>query len=88
MSGGVHTFPYFQLGKFYRPIIPLFLRYRDITITYHALVDSGADFNLFHADVADIFDIDMEHAKRERVSGIGGVTLITSWLTSSFSISA
>jgi len=72
MSNGTHTFPYIQFGKYHLPIIPLFLRYRDITIEYHALVDSGADFTLFHADVADIFGINLERAKKESVSGIGG----------------
>ena len=72
MTNGVHIFPYIQFGTYHRPIIPLFLRVREITVEYHVLVDSGADFNLFHTDVARIFGIDLEHADTERISGIGG----------------
>ena len=72
MSDGTRLFPYLKIGAYHRPIIPLFLRYKEITIEYHALVDSGADFNLFHADLAGIFGIPLEHADQERISGVGG----------------
>ncbi len=72
MTKGTHLFPYIQIGNYHRPIIPLFLRVQDITVEYHVLVDSGADFNLFHTDIAEIFGIDLEHADTERISGIGG----------------
>src|SRR2546423_10537564 len=72
MTNGTHIFPYIQFGNYHRPIIPLFLRVREITVEYHVLVDSGADFNLFHTDIAEIFGIDLEHADTERISGIGG----------------
>ena len=72
MTNGTHIFPYVKIGEYHRPIIPLFLRFHDITIEYHSLVDSGADFNLFHTGLADIFDLDLKHADTERISGIGG----------------
>ena len=72
MTKGTHIFPYIQIGNYHRPIIPLFLRVQDITVEYHVLVDSGADFNLFHTGLAGIFGIDLEYADTERISGIGG----------------
>lgn len=39
MSDGSHLFPYLKIGAYHRPIIPLFLRYKEITIEYHALVE-------------------------------------------------
>ncbi len=39
---------------------------------YHALIDSGADFNLFPADLAVIFGIQLGRSNTERISGIGG----------------
>ncbi len=80
MTKATRVFPYIQFGKYHRPIIPLFLRVREITVEYHVLVDSGADFNLFHTDVAGIFGIDLEHADTERIAGVGGEVIAYPYL--------
>lgn len=50
---------YQRFGSFYRPLIPITIQYKKIKINYLALLDSGADFNIFHADLADILGIDL-----------------------------
>ena len=46
------SFDYIKAGLWYRPIIPVTLRFNKIEFSYLALIDSGADFNIFHADIA------------------------------------
>jgi len=58
-----HKFSYAKTGIWYRPIIPVTLRYNKIEFNYLALLDSGADFNIFHADVAKILKIDLSKQK-------------------------
>ncbi len=65
-------FPYIQAGLYYRPIIPIRLRYHTIIARYSALVDSGADFNLLHGEIADVLGIDLQHLKTQSIGGIGG----------------
>ena len=51
----VKKFEYIRAGLWYRPIIPVTLRYGKQEVSYLALIDSGADFNIFHSDIASIF---------------------------------
>ena len=55
-----------------RPIIPLTILYRSRFVQYQALLDSGADYNVFHADIADYLGITLTKGKTMKVSGIGG----------------
>ncbi len=66
-----HTFSYTKTGIWYRPIIPITLRYEKIEFTYLALLDSGADFNIFHGDITKILKIDLSKLKTSmKFSGI------------------
>lgn len=68
-----HTFSYAKIGLWYRPIIPVTLRFNKIEFNYLALLDSGADFNIFHADIAKILKIDLSKLKKPvYFSGING----------------
>lgn len=58
-----HKFAYVKAGIWYRPIIPVALRYNKIEFNYLALLDSGADFNIFHGDIAKILKIDLKKLK-------------------------
>jgi hypothetical protein len=40
-----------------RPIIPIELIHKDISVPYEVLVDSGADFCVFDAEIADIINL-------------------------------
>lgn len=51
------------MGLWYRPIIPVILRFNHIEFKYLALIDSGADFNIFHGEIAKILKIDLSKFK-------------------------
>ena len=68
-----HTFSYAKTGLWYRPIIPVALKFNRIEFNYLALLDSGADFNIFHSDIAKILKIDLLKLKNPvNFSGISG----------------
>lgn len=56
-----------------RPVIPIKITHREISVPYEVLVDSGADFCIFDAQIADILGIDVTSGKRDQVAGITGV---------------
>lgn len=67
----IHKFNYVKTGIWYRPIIPITLKFNRIEFQYLALLDSGADFNIFHADIAKILKIDLSKMKNSvKFSGI------------------
>lgn len=55
-----YQFKYIKIGSYYRPIIPIALRDGDRIIDFNALIDSGADFNLFPGRIADILGLDTQ----------------------------
>lgn len=64
-------FPYKKLPYgVVRPIIPVEVRYKDKSVNYFALVDSGADISLFHEEIGKILGIDIENGKKGYVSGV------------------
>ncbi len=67
-----YQFKYIKIGSYYRPLIPIALRDDDKIIDFHALIDSGADFNLFPGHIADILEIDLRHGKSEKIGGVAG----------------
>jgi len=79
-----HKFSYVKAGIWYRPVIPVTLRCNKIEFNYLALLDSGADFNIFHGDIAQILKIDINKLKnpvkfagiKQRAEGLGYFTSI------------
>ena len=68
-----YSFNYAKTGLWYRPIIPVTLKFNKIEFSYLALLDSGADFNIFHADIAKILKIDLSKLRNPiNFSGING----------------
>lgn len=57
-----------------RPIIPIFFRIPKSgrKIGYEALVDSGADYNIFPAQVAEIMGLDITRGRLDIFAGVGG----------------
>jgi hypothetical protein len=57
-----------------RPIIPVLLRNpkspRSLAIAHEALVDSGADFCVFSAELAELLDIDLAAGQEQFVGGV------------------
>jgi len=66
-------FKYKVYGDRLRPVIPVTLRYKDEFIHYEALVDSGADISIFHAEVGEYFGFNnVGHHRPLEAFGIGG----------------
>ena len=67
-------FSYKKYGPgFLRPVIPIEVIHKDIAVPYEVLVDSGADFCIFDAEIAEILGIKIENGERGEVAGITGI---------------
>lgn len=59
------------LGNFLlKPIIPIQIKGRDVTLSYAALIDSGADFCIFDADIGEYLGIDIRTGKPLTFGGV------------------
>lgn len=58
--------------KVLRPIIPVLLIYGKKMVGYEALVDSGADYNVFDAGIAEVLGIKISSGHKRQIAGIGG----------------
>lgn len=56
-----------------RPVIPIEVIYKNISVPYEVLVDSGSDFCIFDAEIAVILGIDIYKGEENIVAGITGV---------------
>ncbi len=56
-----------------RPVIPVEISYNNRSVAYEALVDSGADFCIFPAEIGELFGIDIFSGEPGKVGGIVGV---------------
>ena len=70
-------FPFFQRNELFgpsilRPVIPMRVAHGDISIQYDALVDSGADFCIFDAEVAENLGIDISRGIEAQFAGVQG----------------
>lgn len=66
-------YPYKEVSRdIFRPIIPVFLHFKGNMIGYEALLDSGADLNIFHADIARALDIELKSGEKHNFAGING----------------
>jgi len=55
-----------------RPVIPIQLSYNGKTVNYFVLIDSGADFCIFHAEIGEYLGINIRDGKRLEFFGIIG----------------
>jgi len=55
----------------FRPIIPVYLFGNNKVIGYEAIIDSGADFNIFHSEIAEILGINYKEGNKKRLFGLG-----------------
>ena len=67
-------FNYIKYGNTLRPVVPIRVKSKDLNVRYEVLVDSGADFCLFHAEIAEYLGIDLKKCKKGLVTGVGGKT--------------
>ena len=63
-----------------KPIIPVEITRGSKTISYAALIDSGADFCLFDSGIAGLLGIDIRSGKVERFGGIQAVSPATAFI--------
>ncbi|OGK31340.1 hypothetical protein A3F29_02830 [Candidatus Roizmanbacteria bacterium RIFCSPHIGHO2_12_FULL_33_9] len=74
-------FEYKKIGNFWRPIIPVTLKHNKKELKYVALLDSGADFNIFHSELAEVLDIDLNKLSKNTFGGINKGTQGSSQMT-------
>lgn len=55
-----------------RPVIPIKVRYKDRTVNYQVLIDSGADICIFDASVAALLGVKLDPSKKAIMVGITG----------------
>lgn len=55
-----------------RPVIPIEINYKNKSVPYEVLIDSGADFCIFDAQIGDILGILVEKGEPGEVAGITG----------------
>lgn len=55
-----------------RPIIPFSIKYKDRALRFEALIDSGADFNIFPIEIATKLGIILKDSGNTSFVGVGG----------------
>ena len=66
------TFPYLRRGQQYFPVVDVALLVPKRPLVVKALVDSGASFSVFRAEVLDYLGIPLAQGKPLYLEGIGG----------------
>ncbi len=61
-----------ELREVIRPVIPVTVKYENVSIEYEALIDSGADGCVFSQDIADLMGINLKRAKKVIFQGATG----------------
>lgn len=66
-------------GKVARPTIDILLKYKHGKMIgpIKAVIDSGSDYNLFPAEIADVLGIKITNGRLKVTEGIGGKTIKT-----------
>jgi len=56
-----------------RPVIPVTFRHEGKSITLHCLMDSGADWCVFHAELATRLGLELKEGKKQKFYGTAKV---------------
>ena len=56
-----------------RPVIPVEIIHKNTAVPYEVLVDSGADTNIFDAQLVGILGMDLQSGTPAKVAGITGI---------------
>ena len=54
-----------------RPVIPIQVRHKGRSVRYMALLDSGADASMFHAEMAEVLGIELKNGTAMVFYGVG-----------------
>ena len=64
-------FPYKEVKKgIFRPVIPVYLHSNKESFGYEAMLDSGADYNIFHGDIGRALNLEIEKGEETAFGGI------------------
>jgi hypothetical protein len=66
------SFSYFKKSEQWFPVIDIFIKGPGVTDRFKALVDSGAAYSVFRADVAEHLGVNIKIGKEIFLQGIGG----------------
>lgn len=55
-----------------RPVIPITVKFNNKQIDYLTLIDSGADFCIFHGEIGEYLGIDIKSGKKLEFFGVTG----------------
>ena len=64
-------FDYIKIGSHKRPIIPVRISYKNLALNIPALIDSGADFNVFPLSIAKDLGLNLNINKPIIFGGVG-----------------
>ena len=53
-----------------KPIIPIRIAFGDRALQYNALMDSGADFSIFHTEIGEVLGMDIERGNKLPFGGV------------------
>lgn len=67
-------------GFILKPIIPIRIFYKDNFAQYDALIDSGADFCIFHKGLGEAIGIDVESGLKVNFGGVQKADAATAYL--------
>ena len=65
-------FKYKTYGSIQRPVIKSRLKYKNNSVRYEVLIDSGADICLFDQSIGEAIGIDIKSGKMKELFGVGG----------------
>ncbi len=76
-----NLYKYKKIGDYWRPLLPISLKNKDKAFSYLALLDSGADFNIFHEEIAEVLGLDLSDTAPIKIGGINADEPITGKVT-------
>ena len=60
-------------GYVFRPVIPIRLHRGDQQVSFEALIDSGADFCIFHSSLGELIGLDILSGEEVIFQGVAGI---------------
>jgi len=65
-------FPYVKFQIFYKPVLPVVFKFGNKSFPYQALIDTGADMAIIHAEIAEQLGLNLEKGDEYPFGGICG----------------
>ncbi len=65
-------FPYRKYEIFYKPVVPVIFKLENKSFPYQALIDTGADICIVHAEIAEQLGISLKSGEKFPFGGICG----------------